>query len=150
MKVRVNHISALLCAFALSIGLFIPAGAINMDHVVTPQASDQLAYYAAYAVTSSGGKVIIEFEVDGTRRMDLVGASYIVVQEKTGGKWMGVSTYFGSVANGMLGDNTFSHMGSITYKGTVGKEYRALVTVYAENSIGDDSRIVTTNSVIAQ
>ncbi|MDD3230707.1 hypothetical protein [Oscillibacter sp.] len=150
MKVRVNHILALLCVFALSIGLSIPAGAANMNGVVGPQASDQLAYYTAYAVTSSGGKVIIEFEVDGTRRMDVIGASYIVVQEKTGDKWMGVSTYFGSVANGMLDNNTFSHMGSITYKGTPGKEYRALATVYAENSSGDDSRTIITNSVTAK
>jgi len=47
MKVRVNHILALLCVFALSIGLSIPAGAANMNGVVGPQASDQLAYYTA-------------------------------------------------------------------------------------------------------
>lgn len=113
-------------------------------------ASDYLTYYSAYALTESGGKVIIEFEVDGTGRMDLVGSSYIVVQEKSGSTWKGISTYFGSVSNGMLDDSAYSHIGSITYTGTPGKEYRALVTVYAKDSTGDDSRTLTTNIVTAR
>ncbi|WP_312941024.1 hypothetical protein [Oscillibacter sp.] len=55
MKTQLKHIIALVCTFVLCAGLTVPTGAINMDHVITHQASDQLAYYAAYALTSSGG-----------------------------------------------------------------------------------------------
>lgn len=143
MKTQLRHILGLVCTFILCAGLTVPAGAAIM-------ASDYLTYYSAYALTESGGKVIIEFEVDGTGRMDLVGSSYIVVQEKSGSTWKGISTYFGSVSNGMLDDSAYSHIGSITYTGTPGKEYRALVTVYAKDSTGDDSRTLTTNIVTAR
>jgi hypothetical protein len=150
MKTQMKHIITLFCIFVLCAGLTVPAGATNINDIISIQSSDFLTYYAAYALSRSGGEVIIEFEVDGTGRMDLVGSSYIVIQEKSGSTWKGVSTYFGSVSNGMLDDNAFSHIGSITYAGTLGKEYRALVTIYAEGSAGDDSRTVTTNTVTAR
>lgn len=144
MKLRLKHILALVCTFALC------TGAANAVELVSPRASDYLTYYAVYALAESGGEVIIEFEVEATGRMDLVGASCIVIQEKVGGKWMGVKTYFGSTSNRMLAGDDYSHVGSITYIGTPGKEYRALATVYAENSKGDDSRTIITNFVTAQ
>jgi hypothetical protein len=150
MNVRMKHIFALVCTLILCAGLTVPGGATNTEEITPRRASDYLAYYAAYALTASDGEITIEFEVDGTGRMNLVGASYIVVQENVGTKWMGVSTYFGSTSNGMLAGNDYSHIGSITYKGTPGKEYRALATVYAENSSGDDSRTIITNSVTAK
>lgn len=150
MKTRFKHIFGLVCTFILCAGLTVPAGAVNIKDVISARSSDFLTYYAAYALTASDGEVIIEFEVQGTGRMDLVGASYIVIQEKSGGTWKGISTYFGSVSNGMLGDNAYLYVGSISYKGTPGKEYRALATVYAENSTGDDSRTIITNSVTAK
>lgn len=150
MKLRLKHILVLVCTFALCAGASFPALAANTEEIVSPRASDYLTYYTVYALKESGGEVIIEFEVEATGRMNLVGASYIVVQEKVGSKWIGVKTYFGSTSNGMLAGDDYSHVGNITYIGTPGKEYRALVTVYAENNKGDDSRTIITNSVTAQ
>ncbi len=112
-------------------------------------ASYYLDDYAATADTGTSGEVVISFDVNATRVMDSVGASYIVIQENNSGVWKGVASYFGSTANGMLAADTDSHMGSIAYVGTLGKQYRALVTVYAGNSTGSDSRTVTTDSVTA-
>ena len=150
MKVHLKHFLALICTLVLSAGLAAPALAADTEEIAPRRASDYLTYYAVYALTAPDGGVIIEFEVEGTGRMNLVGASCIVVQEKVGTKWMGVKTYFGSTTDGMLAENAYSHIGSITYKGTPGKEYRALATVYAENSTGDDSRTIITNSVTAK
>lgn len=150
MKIQLKHFFALVCTLVLCAGLTVPAWAADTEEIAPRRASDYLTYYAAYALTAPNGGVVIEFEVEGTGRMDLVGASYIVVQEKVGTKWIGVSTYLGSTSNGMLSGNDYSHIGSITYQGTPGKEYRALATVYAENSSGDDSRTIITNSVTAK
>jgi hypothetical protein len=82
--------------------------------------------------------------------MDYVGVSYLVVQEYNNGTWTAVASCFGSTANGLLAADTDSHMSSIEYTGgTSGKQYRALVMVYAELDGGSDSRTVTTNSVTA-
>ncbi|MPM05588.1 hypothetical protein SDC9_51878 [bioreactor metagenome] len=109
-----------------------------------------MSYYSATADADTGSKIVISFDVDATRIMNLVGASYIVVQEKSNGVWKGVASYFGSTDNGMLDSNTSTYDGSINYTGTSGRQYRALVTVYAGNDTGEDSRTVTTNTVTAQ
>lgn len=149
MKSLLRHFLAFICIFALCGGLAVPAWAMSVEETQC-RASDYLAYYAVYAVAKSDGEILIEWDVQATERMDLVGASCITVQEKVGSKWMGVATYFGSVSNGMLNDDVSIHVSSISYYGTPGKEYRALATVYAEDSTGNDSRTIITNSVIAK
>lgn len=43
-----------------------------------------------------------------------------------------------------------SHEGSVTYYGTVGNQYRGIVTVYAKDANGEDSRDITTYAVRAK
>jgi hypothetical protein len=120
---------------------------INASAATT--ASDYLDNYAVSASADANHTVKINFDVNATRIMHLVGASNIVVQVNNNGVWTGVATFFGSTSNGMLAANTFSHTSTMTYTGSAGKQYRALVTVYAGNSTGEDSRAVTTNTVTA-
>lgn len=106
--------------------------------------------YAAWCSTGTGSQVVINYDVNGTRVMDLIGVSYLVVQEYNNGTWTGVASTFGTTGNGLLAADTSSHEGSIIYPGgTTGKQYRALVIVYAELDGGYDSRTITTNSVTA-
>lgn len=113
------------------------------------RASYYLDYYFVDVDNGTGSKVEIWFEVDATRVMDLVGLSYLIVQENDNGTWKTVATCFGSTSNGLLAADTDSHVSSISYTGTSGKEYRAIATVYAENSSGSDYRTVTTSSITA-
>lgn len=145
-KKFIIKILTLIMALSLSYGLICSASASN----ASINASDYLSIYSATAIADSNGRVSIWFDVNATRVMDLVGASNIVVQVNNNGVWSGVATYFGSSTNGMLASNTYSHVGKVTYQGTQGKQYRALVTVYASNSSGSDSRTVTTNTVTAK
>ena len=46
--------------------------------------------------------------------------------------------------------NRSSHEGSVTYYGTVGNQYRGIVTVYAKDANGEDARNITTSAVIAR
>lgn len=116
-----------------------------------PRASEYISSgNAASTATAVKGEIEITYDVTGRGRMTKIGASKIIVQEKNGGSWETVKTFWGSVSNGMLDENTTSHAGSVTYTGTSGKQYRAIVTVYAENSGGSDSRTVTTAAVSAK
>lgn len=141
-KVYTKTLEALLMSI-LFVCLMIHASAASYS----PKASYYLDNYAANTYTSTGGKVIIEFDVNATRNMNTVGASYIVVQVYNGSSWTGVASYFGATTSGMLAYNTYSNAGAITYQGVSGVKYRALVTVYAANDSGSDSRQVTTNII---
>ncbi len=50
----------------------------------------------------------------------------------------------------MVAYNRSSHEGSVTYYGTVGNQYRGIVTVYAKDANGEDARNITTSAVIAR
>lgn len=152
MKKLLTHFFVLICTFSLCTSMIGAAGAVNDNiNTVTPnRASDYLTYYDAWASTGAKREVIISCDVIATGYMDLIGSTYIVVQEKNGSSWTGVATYFGSVANGLLAADTDEHAGNITYVGTSGKQYRARVTVYAGDSTGDDSRTVITNTITAR
>ncbi|NCB25339.1 MAG: hypothetical protein EOM62_07695 [Bacteroidia bacterium] len=114
------------------------------------QASDYLDSYGAWSDNGTGSQIEICYDVNGTNYMDIIGVSYLVVQEYNSGSWTTVASTFGTTANGLLAADTFSHTGSIIYPGgTSGKQYRARVTVYAELDGGSDSRTVTTNTVTA-
>lgn len=140
------RISAVIMVLLLSCGMMGSAYAATFSI----NASDYLDAYGAWAGNGTGNQVVIYFDVDGTGIMDYVGVSYLVVQEYNNGTWTAVASCFGSVANGLLAADTDSYMSAIEYTGgTSGKQYRALVMVYAEKDGGSDSRTVTTNSVTA-
>lgn len=151
MKKYVTRIAALFLAFGLSLGMTIPAYAADSSGGdVSPQASDYISSYAAWAGAGSGGKVYIYYDIDATGYVARVGAKLIVVQVLDAGVWTNVKTITGTTSNGMLLSNAAAHTGNIVYQGTAGKSYRAVVTVYAGPTSGGDSRIVTTNSVTAK
>ena len=52
--------------------------------------------------------------------------------------------------NRVVAYNRSSHEGSVTYYGTVGEQYRGIVTVYAKDANGEDSRDITTGTVPAR
>lgn len=141
-----TRVLGIFVAMSLSCGLVGSASAIDM----VPDASYYLSSYAVSAGTYTNCHVVISFDVHATRIMDLVGASYLVIQEYDNGVWTGVHSYFGSTDNGMLEANSSICVGSVTYIGNTGSQYRGIVTVYAGDASGEDSRTITTNIVTAQ
>lgn len=150
MKKCIRLIAVLLCLTALCAGTVVSAAAADMENEAEPmRASDYIDYYNAWLVTGSGGKIYINYDIDGTGRMGTIGAKLIAMQVKDANVWSNVKNYSGTVANGMYAQNTSSHSGVITYYGTPGRDYRAIVTFYAGDSTGGDTRILTTNAVRA-
>ena len=96
------------------------------------RASLYLNDYYVNSAALSGGRVVIEFDVDATKTVSQVGAGCIVLQEKnSSGKWTNVAYYYPVDYPDMVAYNRSSHEGSVTYYGTVGNQYRGIVTVYA-------------------
>lgn len=114
---------------------------------IEPHASDFLASYSANTSRASSGRLRIEFTVNATRRFQNVGAALIVIQERSGDTWTTVRNIINLPSNNMMAHNTDVHGGTIFFNGTAGREYRALVTVFAGNVTGDQ-RTITTNSTI--
>lgn len=150
MKNCIRRIAMLLCLVTLCAVMVIPTAAADVDNGVEPmRASDYIDAYSAWMTTGSGGKLYINYDITATGRMTIIGAKLIALQVKDAGIWTNLKNYGGSLANGMYAQNTGFHGGTITYGGTSGKDYRAIVTLYAADSTGSDSRVVTTNAVRA-
>ena len=136
--------SALLAALMLVSCLGTASGA-----VIEPfRASDYLSSYAAFISAGDNAREInIGYDVSANTLASLVGVYKIVIYKANGTQ---VSVVNGSVANGLLRMNWNSHGGEYIYKGaTSGTSYYAVVTVYASDSSGSDSRSITTDTVKA-
>lgn len=99
-----------------------------------------------YQVTST--KFEAWFEVTALGGMDKLGASEIKIQESSDGEnWTTVKTCTMSNYSNLICNNTASHASYVSYTGTVGKYYRAKITLYAENSTGVGERIRYTSPI---
>lgn len=150
MNKKSMHIRVLACILMMAVMTMITATAATQPEGDSIQASDYIMTYSAWTSAGSNGKVHIYYDIDATKNVARIGAKLIVVQMLDAGTWTPVQTTTGTVANGMLLQNDSSHMGSLVYQGNVGNTYRAVVTVYAGPVSGGDSRVVTTNSVVAK
>ena len=100
----------------------------------------------------SDGVVRIHADVEAVRTSDEVGVSYITVQESDdGGKtWTTLKKYTKEELE-MYEQDTPAYYGTFDFEDTViGRDYRALVGVYAERNGGGDLRSVYTNEVTAK
>lgn len=123
----------------------------HISEEVISYASLYLKAQRAWCEASSGGNIEVHFQVTARSKMNSVGATDIYVYEKRNGSWEEVKHYSSSTTTGMLKSNTSFCDSSVTFKGTVGKEYKAIVTAYAGNrSSQSDSIDVETSSVTAR
>lgn len=112
------------------------------------RASAYLSGYGASIVTSSNGKINIEFRVVGTGTMTQIGASTVYIYKN--GTRIATRSYTAEGNEYMMGHNTYIHSGSVPYYGVAGQKYYAVVTFYAKNSKGSDTRTYTTSTVTAK
>lgn len=138
-----KRLLSLLLVSVLSVTLITGASANSIQ----PHASDYLAKYTiAIGPGSNTGEVVLAYSVVGTGRSTTVGVKKVEVYRSNGSY---VTTIVGTTANGFLRSSTTYHGGTYTYKGVSGTSYYMVVTVYASNSNGSDSRVITTNTAKA-
>ena len=139
-RAYVRVITSVLALVMLIVGT-IPASA---------RASDQLGQYGGAATAHGNGLMKFEFHVVGTGTMDEIGATQVAVQEKFYGAWITVATYDQESNPEIYTTDDYFFASHIYYYGIPGTEYRARITVYAEDYRGSDSRVYYTNSDICQ
>lgn len=144
MKKKVSRGCAVLLACAMLAGLLMTTA--------FARASDYLTGYGVWATAKSDGVVRIHADVEAVRISDEVGVTYITVQEsKDGGKtWSTLDTFIKEDLDMYAEDDAY-YYGTFDYDDTViGRDYRALVGVYAKRNGDGDVRSVYTNSVTAK
>lgn len=107
------------------------------------RASAQIDYYNINAIAAGGGEIAIRFSVTGTNVMKELGAENIYIYERDIYGWKLTET-FDKDDPDMTATNTTKYGTTIYYDGESGKEYRIIVTVFAEDKNGEsDSRSKT-------
>lgn len=101
-----------------------------------------------YLYQTSSTKFQAWFEVTALTGMDKLGASEIKIQESSDGvNWTTVKTCTMANYSNLICENTGTHGSYVSYTGTIGKYYRAKITLYAENSTGAGEWIRYTSSI---
>lgn len=118
---------------------------------IEPYASDYFDDCKVTVTAISGGSLQIDAKATAKGTMSKIGVSEITIQKKGLIFWSDETTQIGTTANGLIKTNSKSYDKIITFSGlTVGEQYRAVVTFYAENSSGSDSITKTSVSVTAK
>lgn len=135
-------------ALFLSITLLVGACSVNAfaaeAETVAPYASVYLSAYGAQLASGTNpGEVVLSFLVtSGKWDITKIGVITAVVYKSDGTK---VRSYGGSFENGLLKANVNSYTYSFHATLTTDTDYYMVVTFYAGNASGADTRQYTTN-----
>ena len=122
---------ALLCVAALIIPTF----------AADSRASDQISMYYM-DVSTRKGYIDVEFPIKGTGTVDKLGCESIYIYTYKNNTWRFVQS-FEEDDEGMSAENIFTHTNLISCPADAGVEYQVIVTLFAENSAGRDTRYKT-------
>lgn len=136
----------LVCfVLVMTVCLATPAAAAEE---VSTWSSSFFTCHSAYLWKVSDSEFRVWFDVTAVKGMEELGASVIKVQRSTDNEnWTTMSTYKKAVYPQMVAYNTGNHCSYVTYYGTSGYYYRALVTFYAKNSSGTGEYYYYTSSI---
>lgn len=141
-----KRILSLFCALIVVMGL--PVNVCASD--VTPRASDYFSCTSVRAYAMGNGKVLIEIDVDATDMMDEVGASKVFIfEQQSDGSYEIVFIFRKEAYPSMIVEDSFFGYVDVTYQGTPGTKYYALVGCYAKDSNGSETLFFDTNIVTA-
>lgn len=131
LKRLLSHICVIACILTLA----IPASAAEY------RASNQISEYNI-TVTPVSHALNVRFSVSGSGIMDKVGCESIDVYEKSGSRWK-LTESWDEDDTGMSRYNSYSQMNTISCDGEAGVDYKVVVTIFAENDAGRDTRTKT-------
>lgn len=148
MKRNWKKVTALFLTLTLLTAVIvIPAGA------AVGRSSLYLSMYRAWLTPVSGEKINVNVDVQAVDDMDNVGSTKIVIYESADGgvNWSKARTYYSALEDNMLDQNTYIYYDTaVVHQGTAGYKYYAVVTVYAGDSTGSDTRDYVTATVTAR
>lgn len=129
---------SLLLVLVFLLSICVPASAT----MISTRASNYLNKYDGVVTREGGGTIKISFTVIGTRVIDEIGVSQIVVEKQDGNYWVPVKTYNNTKNPELSTTNDYSYANYVLYNGEAGAVYRAEITVFGNT----DYRTITTSS----
>lgn len=141
-----KHISSIICVvLAVIMLLTVPVSAMgNTD----TRASSFFGSSSVYLYQTSNTTFQAWFEVSALYPMDKVGASEIKIQKSSDNEnWSTVKTC--SMANypNLIRENSGIHASYVSYTGTSGYYYRAVITLYAKDGTAIGEVVRSTASI---
>lgn len=110
----------------------------------SPRASLYINSSDAIITANPGKKIEVLSTVTGTGIMDVIGVSTLNIQEYRSSSWVTVKSW-----SSLYKYNSIQASFLTTYQGVASRKYRAVITFYAANSSGSDTKSLTTTSIIA-
>ncbi len=108
------------------------------------RASDQIDAYDGDAIACGGGRIAIEFSIEGTDQMKKLGASKIRISERDSTDGWITAEVFTSSDAGMTASGRNFYGTTKYFNGVSGTYYKVEITVFATDYDGvTDSRTVT-------
>ena len=105
------------------------------------------SYLAIISEGDNSGEIVVSYSVDATDNMSEVGVKRITLYRTDGHESI---TIYGTTKNGLVEASTYETAGDYYFKDlTSGSYYYAVVTVYAKDVSGSDSRVITTKTIQA-
>ena len=126
---KIRFMSFVLAAIML---LSIPSFAVDT------RASEQIHIHIVYA-EAEPGHIYVEATIYGTEIMDKIGCQSINIYKDDNGWWSLCYSLFED-DEGMSSEDTYGHIYADTFESEVGVDYHVLITVFAENENGRDTR----------
>ena len=144
MKSKVCKIVSLVMVIAILVSV------MPLVSAATVRASDYFWCTSAQITPTGSGNMVVEFDVTATETMKEVGTSKVVIYERqSNGTYKAVKTFTRYNTAGLIEYNTFCSVGDVSYKGTPGIKYYAVVTFYAKNAGGSETLNMTTRIITA-
>lgn len=122
---------------------------VAISSTAAARASAQIDYYSIDATTVSDGRLAIKFSVTGANIMKRLGAESIYIYERTGYGWQLIDS-FDKDDSGMTGTNAIRYSNVVYYDGEAGRDYRVVVTIFAEDKYGESDSRTKTITLLAQ
>lgn len=139
---------ALILSFSFLIGaVALPANAAS------ERSSLYLSLYSAWLTPKNNGAVDVTIDVQAVGDMDDIGATSITIYESSdgGSTWSAVRGYSSALYPDMLAHDTYLYLDTpITHIGRPGNKYFAVITIYAGDSTGYDTRQYQTTTITAK
>ena len=131
--------------------IFIVILLVSISTTALARASEYFGCTAVYATALDDGEVLIEYDIDPTHRMLECGAKMIYIYEGYNNKnFKVVDSFHMDDYPDMIQHDTIIGDGEVTYPGTPGKDYYALVGLYAKDQYGNETIYFETNVVTAR
>lgn len=137
-----KYVRLMALALILVMALSGMAGAAYEEEV-TPYSNAYISSMIG-ALSKSGDTLYVTFTVRGTNIMTSIGASCVKIYTSGGTL---VKTFWSAYYPSMLGSNTISYTNTLSYDGTDGTTYYAVITGYASYGGGSGTETYTTKTL---